>query len=127
MERLIDLAEQDKQCACCHSLVRIGEDCAKRVDVIPPQIQVIRIVRPKYGGHHCEGSGDEDRPAVRVAPAPPALIPKTPFEAVSPCRRGRATDIRPSMPGALAAAVRQRAIDWPLRPPSRLGRLRAQP
>ena len=26
--------------------------------------------------HHCEGSGDEDRPAVRVAPAPPALIPK---------------------------------------------------
>ena len=76
VERLIDLAEQDKQCACGHSLVRIGEDCAERVDVIPPQIQVIRIVRPKYACHHCEGSGDEDRPAVRVAPAPPALIPK---------------------------------------------------
>ena len=30
--------------------------------------------RPKYACHHCEGSGDEDRPAVRVAPAPPALI-----------------------------------------------------
>ena len=33
-------------------------------------------VRPKYACHHCEGSGDEQHPAVRVAPAPPALIPK---------------------------------------------------
>ena len=56
--------------------MRIGEDSAERVAVIPPQIQVIRTVRPKYACHHCEGSGDEERPAVRVAPAPPALIPK---------------------------------------------------
>ena len=76
VERVIDLPERDKQCACGHEMVRIGEDCAERFDVIPPQMQVIRIVRPKYACHHCEGSGDEDRPAVRVAPAPPALIPK---------------------------------------------------
>ena len=76
VERVIDLAEQDKQCACGHEMVRIGEDCAERFDVIPPQMQVIRTVRPKYACHHCEGSGDEDRPAVRMAPAPPALIPK---------------------------------------------------
>ncbi len=76
VERVIDVPEQDKQCACGHEMVRIGEDCAERFDVIPPQMQVIRIVRPKYACHHCEGSGDEDRPAVRVAPAPPALIPK---------------------------------------------------
>ena len=44
--------------------------------MIPPQVQVLRTVRPKYACHHCEGSGDEDRPAVRVAPAPAALIPK---------------------------------------------------
>ena len=69
-------AEQDKQCACGHPLVCIGEDSAERIDVIPPQIQVIRTVRPKYACHHCEGSGDEARPAVRVAPTPPALIPK---------------------------------------------------
>ena len=37
---------------------------------------MIRTVRPKYACHHCEGSGDEQRPALRVAPAPPALIPK---------------------------------------------------
>ena len=76
VERVIDLPEQDKQCACGHAMVRIGEDSAERLDVIPPKIQVIRTVRPKYACHHCEGSGDEDRPAVRVAPAPPALIPK---------------------------------------------------
>ena len=75
-ERVIDLLEQDKQCACGHELVRIGEDCAERIDVIPPRVRVLRTVRPKYACHHCEGSGDEDRPAVRVAPAPPALIPK---------------------------------------------------
>ena len=76
VERVIDLQEQDKQCACGHEMVRIGEDSAERLDVIPPQMQVIRTVRPKYACHHCEGSGDEDRPAVRVALAPPALIPK---------------------------------------------------
>ena len=76
VERVIDLPEQDKQCACGHALVRIGDDSAERLDVIPPKIQVIRTVRPKYACHHCEGSGDEDRPAVRVASAPPALIPK---------------------------------------------------
>ena len=72
---MIDLPEQDKQCACGHAMVRIGEDCAERLDVIPRKIQVIRTVRPKYACHHCEGSGDEDRPAVRMARAPPALIP----------------------------------------------------
>ena len=76
VEQLIDLPEQDKQCACGHQLVRIGEDCAEKLDVIPPRVQVIRTVRPKYACHHCEGSGDEGHPAVRVAPPPPALIPK---------------------------------------------------
>ena len=76
VEQLIDLAEQDKQCACGQQLVRIGEDCAEKLDVIPPRVQVIRTVRPKYACHHCEGSGDEGRPAVRIAPPPAALIPK---------------------------------------------------
>ena len=76
VERLIDLPEQDKQCECGHALVRIGEDTSEKLDVIPPQVQVIRTVRPKYACHHCEGSGDEEHPAVRVAPPPAALIPK---------------------------------------------------
>ena len=42
--------------------------------MIPPQVRVLRTVRPKYACHHCEGSGAEQRAAVRVAPA--ALIRK---------------------------------------------------
>ena len=76
VERIIDLPEEQQQCACGHRLVRIGEESAEKLDVIPPRVQVIRTLRPKYACHHCEGSGDEQHPAVRVAPAPPALIPK---------------------------------------------------
>ena len=76
VEQVIDLPEQDKQCECGHRLVRIGEDTSEKLDVIPPQIRVIRTVRPRYACHHCEGSGDEEHPAVRTAPPPAALIPK---------------------------------------------------
>lgn len=76
IERVVDLPEPDKQCACGHRMVRIGEETAEKLDVIPPQVRVLRTVRPKYACHHCEGSGDEERPAVRVAPAPAALIRK---------------------------------------------------
>ena len=37
---------------------------------------MIRTIRPKYACHSCEGSGDEERPAVRIAPMPPAVIDK---------------------------------------------------
>ena len=76
VERIIDLPEEQQQCACGHRLVKIGEESSEKLDVIPPRVQVIRTVRPKYACHHCEGSADEEHPAVRVAPAPPALIPK---------------------------------------------------
>lgn len=75
-ELLIDIPEADKQCACGHQLVRIGEQISEKLDVIPPRMRVIRTLRPKYACPHCEGSGDEERPAVQIAPMPPTLIPK---------------------------------------------------
>jgi transposase len=75
-ERVIDIPDEDKQCACGHELVRIGEDVSERVQVIPEQIWVDRVVRPRYACHHCEGSGDESKPAVRVAPVEPTIVPK---------------------------------------------------
>lgn len=75
-ERILDIPEQDKYCECGHELVRIGEESSEKLDVIPPRVQVIRTVRPKYACHHCEGSGDEERAAVRIAPVPATLIPK---------------------------------------------------
>ena len=75
-EVLIDIPEEQKHCECGAELVRIGEETSEKLDVIPPQIRVIRTVRPKYACHDCEGSGDESHPAVRIAPMPPAIIDK---------------------------------------------------
>ncbi len=43
--------------------------------VIPEQIWVERHIRPKYACKYCEGSGDEEKPAVRIAPAAPSILP----------------------------------------------------
>ena len=76
-EIIHDLAENEKQCACGHELDRIGEEVTEQIQVIPEQIWVERNVRPKYACHHCEGSGDEDRPAVRIAPTVSIATSKT--------------------------------------------------
>ena len=75
-EVVIDIPEEQKHCLCGAELVRIGEETSEKLDVIPPQLRVIRTIRPKYACHICEGSGDEERAAVRIAPMPPAIIDK---------------------------------------------------
>ena len=65
-EVVIDIPEEHKRCLCGAELVRIGEEVSEKLDVIPPQLLVIRTIRPKYACHSCEGSGDEQRPAVRI-------------------------------------------------------------
>ena len=72
----IDLAEEQKQCACGCTLVEIGVETSERLIIIPEQRYVEQLQRPKYACHSCEGSGDEDRPAVRIADVPPSIIPK---------------------------------------------------
>lgn len=74
VEILHDIPEADKHCACGHELTRIGEEVSERLQVIPEQMYVERHVRPKYACKNCEGSLDEDKPAVRIAEAPPQLI-----------------------------------------------------
>ena len=75
VEILHDIDEEEKRCACGHELSRIGEETSERLQVIPEQIYVERHIRPKYACHHCEGSADEEKAAVRVAPATPSMIP----------------------------------------------------
>jgi transposase len=75
-EVIIDISEDEKRCGCGAQLVRIGAETNEKLDVIPPRFEVIRAIRPKYACHACEGSGDEEKPAVRIAPLPPALIEK---------------------------------------------------
>jgi transposase len=74
---IIDLPEEEKMCACGHEMVRIGEETSERLQVILPKMWVERIIRPKYACKFCEGSGDEDKPAVRIADIPVSIIPKS--------------------------------------------------
>jgi transposase len=74
-EIIIDIPEEEKQCACGSTLVCIGEEITERLVVIPEQIFAVQYHQKKYACHECEGSGDEDKPAVRMGKAPANIIP----------------------------------------------------
>jgi len=76
VEVIHDIDAADKVCGCGRELSRIGEEVSEQLDIIPAKIQVIRHIRPKYACRSCEGVED-DGPAVRIAPVPPQIIPKS--------------------------------------------------
>lgn len=66
VEMVVDI--EDHACPCCHNaLHRIGEDVSERLDIIPAQLRVLVVRRPKYGCRGCEE-------VVVQAPAPARLI-----------------------------------------------------
>jgi transposase len=76
VERVHDIDDADKICACGCELSRIGEEVSEQLDVIPAQVKVIRHIRPKYACKNCEGVED-DGPTVKIAPVAPQIIPKS--------------------------------------------------
>ena len=47
VEMVVDI--DDHACPCCsHSLHRIGEDVSERLDIVPAQLRVMVVRRPKY-------------------------------------------------------------------------------
>lgn len=73
VDRIIDIPEEDKVCACGSHLVKIGEEVSEKLNIVPAKIEVIRTIRPKYACPQCEGTEDE-KPTVRIASMPPQLI-----------------------------------------------------
>src|SRR5215212_516219 len=66
VETLVDVASP--VCPCCSGpLHRIGEDVSERLDIVPAQVRVLVIRRPKYACRACEDG-------VVQAPAPARLI-----------------------------------------------------
>jgi transposase len=66
VEMIVDI--EDHVCPCCRNeLHRIGEDVSERLDIIPAQLRVLVVRRPKYGCRACEE-------VVVQAPAPARLI-----------------------------------------------------
>jgi len=76
VERILDIPEEDKKCACGADLTRIGEETCEKLEIVEPQIYVDKIIRPKYACRSCEGTADEDTPAVRIASVGPSMIPR---------------------------------------------------
>ena len=59
---------EDHACPCCRNeLHRIGEHVSERLDIVPAQLRVLVVRRPKYGCRACEN-------VVVQAPAPARLI-----------------------------------------------------
>ena len=66
IELVVDI--EDHTCPCCrNALHRIGEDRSERLDIIPAQLRVLVVRRPKYACRACEE-------VVVQAPAPARLI-----------------------------------------------------
>ena len=66
IETIVDI--EDKTCPGCRGgLHRIGEDVAERLDIVPAQLRVLVVRRPKYACRACEDG-------VVQAPAPARLI-----------------------------------------------------
>ena len=63
-----DHRRRDPACPCCCNLLhRIGEDVSERLDIVPAQLRVLVVRRPKYACRPCEDG-------VVQAPAPARLI-----------------------------------------------------
>ena len=72
-----DIPEEEKICGCGAKLVKVGERFTDRLNIIPERIYVEKHIYPVYACRVCEGSGDEDHPVFRQAPAAKNIIPKS--------------------------------------------------
>ena len=72
-----DIPEEEKVCACGCRLKKVGENSTKWLRIIPAKMYAIEDIYPKYACPNCEGSGDEDNPVFRQAPAARYFIPKS--------------------------------------------------
>lgn len=78
VEIVHDISEEEKQCNCGCEKTRIGEEISEQLEMIPAQFWVVRHIRPKYACINCEGlENAEGEGAVKIAPAPVQLIPKS--------------------------------------------------
>jgi transposase len=70
VRHVIELSEEERQCACGCTLVEIGEDISEQVDIIPAQVQVTQHIRKKYACKNCDDT-------IKLAPKADVLLPKS--------------------------------------------------
>ncbi|MGE5846807.1 MAG: IS66 family transposase [Ignavibacteria bacterium] len=73
-EKIYDIDEEEKVCACGNMKTCIGADESERVKIIPAVVKVIHEKKLKYACKKCEGT-TADEPAVTTAVGRKHLIP----------------------------------------------------
>jgi transposase len=77
-EIIYELTKEEKQCNCGCEMEKIGEEISERLRFTPPKAVVERHIRYKYVCKNCEGlENKEGEGAVKIAPLPEQLIPKS--------------------------------------------------
>ena len=76
VEVIHDIPEAEKQCSCGATLKPFDKEISEQLQVIPARIWVERHIRLKYACPACEGI-EADGPAVKIAPPPVQMIPKS--------------------------------------------------
>jgi len=80
VERLHDLADDEKACPCCGlARPRIGEDRSEEIEIVPARAVVIVHVRPKYGPCACDGFKASGKSAIVQGSAPAKIAPGSLF------------------------------------------------
>ena len=72
-----DIPESEKICGCGAKLVKICDKKTERYNIIPEKLYIEEHIYPIYACRKCEGSGDEEHPVFRQAPAVKNIIPKS--------------------------------------------------
>lgn len=70
IQRVHDLSDEEKQCACGCQLTQIGDEKTEQLEFIPAQVRVIEHVQLKYACKTCEET-------IRLASKPKQPIPKS--------------------------------------------------
>jgi transposase len=69
-QRIYDLTDEEKTCACGHDLVHIKDEKSEQLEIIPAKVYVIEHVRKKYACKHCEET-------IKLSPMPAQPIPRS--------------------------------------------------
>lgn len=77
VDRVVDLPEDEKYCACGSPLTKIGEETSEKLEIIPMQVFVNRTIRPKYACKCCNGNHEDVTSEIKSAKLPPQFIPKS--------------------------------------------------
>ncbi len=75
------LPEEEQVCSCCGgNLHEMSTETRNEIEVIPPQVKVVRHVRYVYACRHCE-QNEVDVKHIKTAPAPRPALPGSPASA----------------------------------------------